>query len=552
MRIKSVHTENFKRFSSLSLTDIPETAKLVLLIGANGSGKSCVFDAFQTFAHGWPIKKDGAYHYQPDRNPKPEYNKSSDSEMQLSVIFHDDRFSPFVGAEVQDFIPPAFFSRKFLGRSSNRNIARIPFFTQSPNIKQNEDEPASFIDPDNRFVNDLNFFISKLNQVGVQGFGKNPSDLALLFKEVENNWVVPVNLALARIFNGNPATALQIAGFEPMSVEGPARLYFTKGNSKLNYNFLSHGEKQVVILLLNFLVRRDYYQNSVIFIDEMDCHLNTSLQETLLQEIVENWIPDSAQLWTASHALGFISYAQKSEEAVVFDFDNLDFDHPWRLVPKAKEQMDLFEIAVPREMIHRLFKEKLVLCENKNAEYYNLMGLPSTVFVGAQNARDLFLTVKADNQMKGLRDRDYLTDEEIKNLRVTYPNFYILIFKHFENYLYHPENLKSLNKTNFDHREYQQSMIQQKKDRMKYKLPTMESSRKSYEELRHHPELKSKNLNMLVDASESEDPNQFLKVFDCKEDLDKSFKNHYRISDRDLASTLWFREQMARILEIKK
>ncbi|MEO7765827.1 MAG: AAA family ATPase [Ferruginibacter sp.] len=47
MKIKSLQLKNFKRFTDLSIQDIPETAKLVLLIGNNGSGKSSVFDAFE-------------------------------------------------------------------------------------------------------------------------------------------------------------------------------------------------------------------------------------------------------------------------------------------------------------------------------------------------------------------------------------------------------------------------------------------------------------------------------------------------------------------------
>ena len=49
MKIIKLELKNFKRFDDLTidLTSLANPAKLVLLIGANGSGKSSVFDAFE-------------------------------------------------------------------------------------------------------------------------------------------------------------------------------------------------------------------------------------------------------------------------------------------------------------------------------------------------------------------------------------------------------------------------------------------------------------------------------------------------------------------------
>ena len=46
MRIKSVRLKNYKRFTELTIADLPETARLVVLVGPNGTGKSSVFDSF--------------------------------------------------------------------------------------------------------------------------------------------------------------------------------------------------------------------------------------------------------------------------------------------------------------------------------------------------------------------------------------------------------------------------------------------------------------------------------------------------------------------------
>ena len=47
MKLKSAQIRNFKRFVDLTIGDLPPDAKLVVLLGPNGCGKSSLFDAFQ-------------------------------------------------------------------------------------------------------------------------------------------------------------------------------------------------------------------------------------------------------------------------------------------------------------------------------------------------------------------------------------------------------------------------------------------------------------------------------------------------------------------------
>ena len=46
MKISQVNLVDFKRFSNLTIRNIPSSAKAVLIVGPNGSGKSSIFDAF--------------------------------------------------------------------------------------------------------------------------------------------------------------------------------------------------------------------------------------------------------------------------------------------------------------------------------------------------------------------------------------------------------------------------------------------------------------------------------------------------------------------------
>src|SRR5690554_2791751 len=45
MKIKQISIKNFKRFTNLKVSEIPESAKLIVLVGPNGSGKTSFFEA---------------------------------------------------------------------------------------------------------------------------------------------------------------------------------------------------------------------------------------------------------------------------------------------------------------------------------------------------------------------------------------------------------------------------------------------------------------------------------------------------------------------------
>ena len=111
----------------------------------------------------------------------------------------------------------------------------------------------------------------------------------------------------------------------PALGQKPADIRFRKGQSDVHYDLLSSGEKEVFNILFNLFTRREHFPNAIYFIDELDVHLHTRLQHALIREVVEHWIPDYSQLWTASHSLGFIEYAGDAADAAIIDFDDLDF-----------------------------------------------------------------------------------------------------------------------------------------------------------------------------------------------------------------------------------
>lgn len=308
--------------------------------------------------------------------------------------------------------------QKFVGRSSIRIVPRITNRGKAEEIAGNLDAPVSFIDVDERFYNDVALYIQQIdNALREPVFSGRSADTLKIFQD----FIHPLNSSLLNIFGGDEATTIQIAEFQNATAQESAKLIFKKGTSKINYDLLSHGEKQVVILLLNFIVRREQYKDTVIYIDEMDCHLNTSLQSKLLSEIVNVWIPEDAQLWTASHALGFIDFARHADNASIIDLDSLNFDLPQLLLPEPKESLEVYTIALPKETLQNILRDyKLVVVENQNAVHYNLaLSGKKYLFLPEKDSRDVFLNIKGDpTKYEDLYSKIYL-QQILNNLAVS-------------------------------------------------------------------------------------------------------------------------------------
>src|SRR6266704_3555270 len=72
MRVASLTLKNFKRFSNLLVRDIPQSAKLVVVVGPNGCGKSSLLDAFLHWYRsrvGFGINSDQQYYRKHQEEP---------------------------------------------------------------------------------------------------------------------------------------------------------------------------------------------------------------------------------------------------------------------------------------------------------------------------------------------------------------------------------------------------------------------------------------------------------------------------------------------------
>lgn len=546
MRIKSLQLKNFKRFTDLTLQDIPENAKLVLLIGSNGSGKSSVFDAFEYLAiqNGKYNLSNKGYNYKKDQK-----------ELEVAIETYDFGKEGLIN---NSWIKTNHFkASSFYGRTSFRQIPRLTKngLGHRFDVSADSDRPPTFVDRDERFENDLEHIFGRL----LKEFFRTNDDKS----EIKEKIINPINVSLERIFGQHNGTHLSLLEIIPPLEGKIAEINFKKGESIFHYNYLSAGEKEVFNILINLVARGEYYTNTVFFFDEIDLHLNTKLQYNFIKEIVENWIPDNCQFWTASHSLGFIQYAKEMENAVILDFDNYDFDYTKVLVPKPKDNADVYEIAVNKEILPFLFEDyKIYFVENKDRIVYSQLNISNTLFVQENGKSGVYHKVKNGN-FSGIIDRDFLSDEDIKEVEKQYITLKILHYYSIENYLFHPDNLLEyylISNRDFNIEKYKSQLLLEKnkiKDEIIRKLALIRTGYPFFKEPEHNGKVNQKkfgnsneNFEQVAEIEKylnSDLFDEYYKVFPMK-DFGTTIQERQNLSKVELAKTNWFKTQVEQLI----
>jgi len=550
MKISKIYLTNFKRFTNLLIDNIPNTTKLVVLIGSNGSGKSSLFDAFGFFDSA--IKGDVGI----NEEFWNYFRKKNEFPVSVKIIYDENKEFTISN---ENFNRPPLSNTTFYGRTSFRQIPRLTRTSLGQggqfDFQKDSDRPKYFIERDNRFEND----VEKITEIILKDFFRSKESN----EQIRNKYIDPINSALKNIFGTGNGTKIQLIEIIPPLEGKVAQITFRKGDSEIHYNYLSAGEKEVFNLLINLLSRGSLYQETIYFLDEIDLHLNTKLQFNLLKEITENWIPENCQLWTATHSLGFIEYAKQTEIASIIDFDDLDFDLPKILSPEPKDNPDIYEIAVGKEFLPSLFQQmNIYFVENKDKEYFAAIGIDKTVFVSDNNRNNVYHKVRATDFF-GIVDRDFLSDDDIIQIRQHYNNLYVLNYYSIENYLYHPDNLEEYYTSKgkaFDKAEYVALLIEAKNEAKDTFIPTLSLKRTEYPYF-GEPEYNGKGLqNRFKNKQENGDHSAIVASYLNSNDFETFYKSlpmktycthlpqRQHINKSDLAKTNWFKEKIEALL----
>ena len=395
MRIKRVELKDFKRFTHLIVEGIPETAKLVILVGPNGSGKTSFMEAMNHYYKYSGYGEIGDYHYLSKVGNVHQFDGNewyTQSARMVDIDFYDQDFPKNVG---QSKIKSHFYFR-----SAYRNE---PDFQISVMEKQNN--PTESIRLSSLIQNDQtvssNYQRLVASTISDIYDGKNDTKtVASLREELTGQ----IREAVIHVFEDLDFSTLG----NPLA---NGSFYFTKGTTKdFDYRNLSAGEKSAFDLLLDMIVQSKYYPDAVYCIDEPEIHMHTKLQGRLLQEMFA-LIPGKSQLWISTHSIGMLQEAEELENehpgTVIFlDFGDRDFDTDQIIRPAkiGRAVMDKFYELAFGDFAKLMLPETIVFCEgnsNGNSRKNFDKTIYSTVF-GDTHPKATFISGGSSNEIENI------------------------------------------------------------------------------------------------------------------------------------------------------
>jgi len=436
MKIKQIKLTNFKRFTELSLNNIPEESRLVVLIGPNGCGKSSVFDSFEQIGGRSKLnfQQDQAY-----------LRKDPSLEFLAEVKTNCGDFNLQQPPEKKHFYI--------------RSAYRIDPDFQTNQIGKKDDilgdslRPKRLIDVDKRVQDNYERLVGST----VQGLYSGEKD-GLSVSGLREELIGKVGASMKRVFDD-----LTLEGIGDPFTNG--QFYFTKGASKkFPYKNISAGEKGAFDIILDLIIKSQEFNDTVFVIDEPELHMHSRLQQRLLKELFD-LVPDNCQLWLATHSIGFIKGAielrkTNTNHISLFDFDDIDFDQQQTLepiIPTPDKVRKIFSVALD-DLSCMVTPSQIVFCEGSlqsatdtdkrefDSKVYNLIFSDLDIlFFSADNkamarrAATFLTKVVTDSgairKIKSLVDRDLLTDDEIQAYKASDPTQKFLSRKTIENFL---------------------------------------------------------------------------------------------------------------------
>jgi AAA15 family ATPase/GTPase len=469
MRIKKIRLKEFKRYDDLTIDLGENPKKIIALVGPNGSGKSSVFDAFEEKLKDFRSRNE---------EPVSFFSKSF---FHRDVNFKKEVYNKNIAIAITTLGDVPVVRNSFYIRTAYRFTAKLNVneVKKISDLKFGTDDPASSISLDTRLEDNYRRLLEQayiqFDQVGTKTGNQVKEELIGRINKVLTN-VIDVQISsLGNVMSGN------------------GQLFFEKGNTiNFPYSILSAGEKEVVDIIIDLVVKIPFYNDTVFCIDEPELHLNTAIQRKLLVEI-EKLIPENCQLWIATHSIGFLRSLQNElkDKAQIFDFSERDYFNGTKVISPMRPNRtnwqrifstaldDLTDLLAPNRIIYcegKLIDKRAHVEEGLDAKVFNGVfnqNFPETLFISSGGNTELdhrsdvaiaiLGKVFSDIEIWILKDRDLNSGKPVDEagrqnyLQNNGENHRVLKRFELENYLFDKEILKKYcgaNSLNFNEEKY--------------------------------------------------------------------------------------------------
>ena len=399
-----------------------------MLAGPNGTGKSSLFDALRL----WHGMRGGSGGWDSDRSYWIKGGFREASVEDISVGFHEAAAGLASGSPE---LHKAIYIRTAYRNDPDFTINQIA--KVGPLLGGNSaNVTRRLIDNDVRVSENYQRMVA-LTLEDVYSGARDGEQVSA----VREKYIGEIRDAMSRLF---PDLVLNGPG-DPL---GGGTFFFGKGAERnFLYKNLSGGEKAAFDLILDVVVKKHAYDDTVYCIDEPDTHLNTKVQGALLKELLA-LMNDKCQLWVSTHSIGMMRYARSLQEAnpedVAFiDFQGHDFDEATTLEPVQADRKfwsATLEVALG-DLADLVAPSRVVLCEgdptSKNAAkaefdarcYRTIFGsaMPDTEFVSVGGSLEVIndhrgigraiSTIVSGTDVVRVVDRDNRSTQEVADAR---------------------------------------------------------------------------------------------------------------------------------------
>lgn len=215
---------------------------------------------------------------------------------------------------------------------------------------------------------------------------------------------------------------------------------------------------------------------------------------------------------------------------------------------KLKDEFERIVKEYDELIVPRIDEKIIIYCENQNSSFFNNLNFQNIHFIAESDSSGVFIKTVAHPAHFGLRDRDFLTDLEIKRIKSQHNNYLILDYYCFENYLFHPDNIAELKPVGFDKELYIKELIKQKNQKYDSILLKLSNSRKGYQEFKDSNNKFKENDEAVCKYLKSDDVEIFLKSYSLKTEFDRTVISKFQLTVETLSSTDWFRKKIEDIL----